>query len=187
MKQEIIVMSDDPGIVEYRKNIEGWVGKDGRFFGKDEAMARRLNSTHHKCDCGEVIRHGWSKCDSCSYKSRKEKYDSLPYVKYNGEPVFAFDGGEYFYDEDALIDYMVDNELNEIDLYPSIEQHYFRIEPDHWVDVMPSESDEEIPVELERALNEFNKVIDSLPPASWTEDRSKRTSYKLEKEDYERD
>ena len=40
------VMYDADDIVEYRTNIEGWVDKNGRFWGKDENMARYHICTH---------------------------------------------------------------------------------------------------------------------------------------------
>jgi hypothetical protein len=57
--KEEIRMFDDPNLVEYRTNLEGWTGPDGLYHGKGDAGERRAryaNSTHTKCECGAVIK-----------------------------------------------------------------------------------------------------------------------------------
>lgn len=172
-------MYDDPGIVEFRTNIEGWVGKDGLFYGKDEHRARWANSTHFKCDCGSVAPKGYTICNECRDKKDEERYRVLPYVEYNGEPVFSR-SGDFFYDEDALMDYMYENDLEEVDLYPTYESYYDEVDSDYWSDIIPKDADDVHP-KLREAINTLNAIIKTLPPASYFEDNKKRTSYKLSK------
>lgn len=178
MTKKEIVMYDDPGIVEYRTNIEGWVSKGGVFYGKNEHLARWANCTHKKCECGNVFTKAYNVCEECRTKKDEDKYNALPHEEYNGEPVFSR-CGDFFYSEDDLTDHMVDNDLEEIDLYPTYPAYYQQVETDCWSDVIPEDGD--IPKELEKALKELNKVISTLGPASYFEDRRKRTSYKLSK------
>ncbi len=39
MEGENIILDTDPGLIEWKTNIEGWVGKDGKFYGKDKRAA----------------------------------------------------------------------------------------------------------------------------------------------------
>jgi len=41
-----IIKYDSPDSAKYVKNIEGWVSKNGKFFGKDEHIARWDGCTH---------------------------------------------------------------------------------------------------------------------------------------------
>jgi hypothetical protein len=174
-----IILPTDEGIVEYRTDISGWVGKNGRFYGKDEQLARYANSTHGICRvCESPTEHKWLICRSCQEKERYEKYLQLPYDVYMGEPVFSY-GGEYFHTEDDLIDHLVDNELDEIELYPSKPIHLYQLDADYWDDCLAE--DQEIPAELEVQIEKLNKVIGelNLNLQTFTEDTSKRITYKL--------
>ena len=41
--EEKIILDTDPSVVEWKTNIEGWVGKDGRFYGKDKRFTSKVN------------------------------------------------------------------------------------------------------------------------------------------------
>ena len=77
---------DDPKAARYVKNIEGWVDINGRFFGNNpdsEHMARWSSCTHIKCECGNLVTKGWTKCQECRLKSEIEKYNSLPFKEFS--------------------------------------------------------------------------------------------------------
>ena len=54
--------------------VEGWVSRDGRFYGKDERTARWGGATHIYCrECGEPCPKNWLVCEACREKKDKEK------------------------------------------------------------------------------------------------------------------
>lgn len=63
--EEKIILNTDKESAEYRTDIKGWVSKDGRFFGKDESLARYSGSTHRKCDKCESLIEKTSYCEKC--------------------------------------------------------------------------------------------------------------------------
>ncbi|UTG62418.1 hypothetical protein J2O09_05535 [Elizabethkingia anophelis] len=177
-KEEKIIMYDSPEAATYRKNIEGWVSSNGRFFGKDEHMARYDGSTHNKCECGSIAQKGYLKCDSCLRKDRIERYEKLPFKEYTGEPVFSWDQDQFFFSEDDIVIYMEENYLEKIALLCSEQNSYYEVANDYWADIMPEDSDGDLPDELQKALDNLNTVVKSLPPCSYSAGKI-RTSYTL--------
>ena len=174
---------DDPKAARYVKNIEGWIDINGRFFGNNpdsEHMARWSSCTHIKCECGNLVHKGWTKCDDCRFKAKIEKYNNLPYKEYDGGLVYSHAVDEFFEDSDEIEDYCADNEIDPKDLrLVFCNPLYFQqVDTDYWSDVMSYEGeDEDLPDELLKALNAFNDVIAKLPPANYTPGNI-RTEYK---------
>lgn len=181
MENTKVVMYDSPEAATYTKNIEGWVSSTGRFFGKGkdaEHMARYEGSSHYTCECGGIAKKGYTKCDKCSHQSSIERYEKLPYKDYMGEPVFSWDHDEYFYSEEDIIEYLEENELESIDLLFCEEQTFYPVQSDYWDDILPTDSEGDIPDELKDALKVLNNVILKLPPASYVPGKI-RTNYAL--------
>lgn len=179
--EKITIMYDSPEAAEV-KTITGWVssGKGGypsHYYGKDEHMARWAGCTHLKCDCGKIMEKGWTKCDECRTKSARERYFALPYKEWDGkEYVVDWDGDKYFWSEEDLIEYMEENEINEIDLLFCSPIGYSQIDTESVAS--DSHEDWEPTSELEKKIAEFNEYIQTLPPHSW-EPGKIRTNYKL--------
>lgn len=174
--KKIILDTSDEAAKPY--TMEGWLSSDGRFF-KDESTARYAGSTHSTCSCGKLMKRGYTKCEWCSDDLAYQRYLGYFYKEYNGEPVVTRDGDTYFFSEDELTDYMVDNELESIDLLFCEKNHFHPVNEDYWADYMPDDSDGELPQALQEALDNLNKVIETLPPVSYSPAKI-RTSYTLE-------
>jgi hypothetical protein len=180
LKQKVI-MYDSPEAATYRTNIEGWVNSEGRFYGKEEHLARWSGCTHIKCEgCGKPIPvRSYTRCEDCRHKIAVENYNKLPFVEWDEtEPVVTWDKDTYFFSLEDLIEFLEDNEMNEIDLLLCEENKWHAIPWDYWSDMMP-EGQDELPEALEKALKEFNKVISELPTQSYSPGKV-RTSYKLD-------
>lgn len=115
-----IILFDDPNLVEYRTNLEGWTGPDGLYYGKGkegEERARYANSTHKKCHCGEVRKKEWSFCSSCLSKKNEERFLKLEEVEWDGESMMCeWDGDMFFSDMDEIYDYCDCNDVDIKDL-----------------------------------------------------------------------
>jgi hypothetical protein len=111
MKQEKIFASDDAAIKEIKKGVDVFIARDGRGF-LNEEKAREHGATHNYCDCGnEKIKYR-TKCDACSYESRKDRFLNLEEVEWDGESMMAeYDGDMFFSDIGDVMDYLEDNDI----------------------------------------------------------------------------
>jgi hypothetical protein len=165
--EEKIIHYDSTEAAQFKTGISGWVSSDGRFWGKDEHMARYTGCTHMLCDCGATIKRGYSRCE----------WATLPYVAWDGKaPVCTYDGEHYFFTEEDLIDYLDENKLNGSDVMlvfcESIS--YSEIDYSYWGD--EAHEDWEPPKELVEAVEKVNNLLRDLPPHSYTVGKI-RTSY----------
>ena len=188
MKEKILFPEDD--IVEYRTNIEGWVGKiDSRFYGKEEALDRCMNSTHKKCDkCGGTVEK-YSYCKPCAHKRSVERYFEMEFEEWDGEtPLCLYDSDRFFWDADSIEDYLDD--FDEEDC-PSPEdlplvickpQYFHEIDVYHfWEELFPEDCDMSDYPDLNEKVEELNKFIrEYRTPASWVPS-NKRTTYERRK------
>ena len=182
MEKEKQILYDDENAARFVENIKGWVDINGRYFGnsKDsEHSARYSSCTHVKCGCGTAVRKGRRRCDECRDKKLKEDYEKLPFKEYNGDLVYSHLVDEYFRDSDEIEDYCFDNDINPKDLRLLFcePNKFSEISGDYWAEVMPEDSDDELPTKLQEALDNLNKVISELPPASYSPGRI-RTEFK---------
>lgn len=183
-KEKAIIIYDSPESAQI-KTVTGWVSSTGRFWGKDEHMARWEGCTHKKCECGNLTEKSWTKCESCRAKNNLENYLKLPFKEWDFEtPIYDDSSDKFFWSEDDLIEYIEEyqednNELPSLKLYLCEPQKFFDVSPDYWADIMPEDMDE-LPSEIKTALHNFNTVLKNAAPASWV--RSKfRTEYKSNK------
>ena len=66
-KEQILYTSDE--VAKHVTNIEGWVDRHGRFWGKDEHMARWSGCTHIICpSCGNPTSRNYTICSDCRNK-----------------------------------------------------------------------------------------------------------------------
>jgi hypothetical protein len=180
LSKEKVIMYDSPEAATYRKDIEGWVSADGFYCGKGaagEQSARYRGATHTKCECGAVIKmRTYTICDECRHKKALENYNKLPFREYDGSPVVTLNDDIYFFNEVDIQDYLEENELESVNLLFCEENEWMEVEVDYWSDIMPENNDEELPKELQAALDNLNKVISELPPCSYSPGKI-RTSY----------
>lgn len=178
MEDKKIIHYDSPEAAVFKTGIEGWVSSDGRFWGKDEHMARYTGCTHMPCDgCGAQIQRGYSRCEACRKKKATENWKALPFVAWDGKaPICTWDGDKYFFSEDELIEWLYENELSgsDVELVFCESQSYSEIDYSYWGD--EAHEDWEPPKELEEAVEKLNELLRKLLPHSYTVGKI-RTSY----------
>lgn len=173
-------MSKDQKIINYESDeaasiqtVTGWVSANGSFWGKDEHMARYVGSTHRLCEKnpehGAHETRGW--CKQCREERMQARYDAMPRKEYDGSPIVVYDGEDYFFDEGALRDWLVDNEIAPEDarLVFCVPNKAAEIDPcDHFTDDLPEDSDESaFSARLMAAFEALNAAIREEPPLSW--------------------
>lgn len=186
MEKKIFYNSDEAAKLV---TVTGWVSSDGRFFGKDEHLARYAGSTHSFCECGtEIPTKSYTKCESCRNKAQVEKYNAMPFQEWDGKaPVFCLGHDKYFFDVDDLTDFIAEYEDDNNGERPSLmlvlcdPQELNFVDEDYWCDIMPENADgldDVASKELMDALDSLNKIIANHPPVSWFPGNI-RTEYKL--------
>lgn len=181
MKKEIILDTDED-IIEYRTNIEGWVGKDGNFYGKDKERAVYANSTHKKCEKGHVYEKFWTNCRTCQEQELPSKYMQREFKEWDGKtPLCLFGEDKYFFSEDDVADYLEEEEPENIMLMICEPNYLWEIDMEaQWEDILPEDwSFEDVASkELLEKLKEVNTLIAGHSPVSWNEGKY-RTFYSL--------
>lgn len=175
---------EDADAARFVENIKGWVDINNRFWGNSpdsEHMARYSSCTHLKCECGKPMTKGWTKCEECRNKQEIKRYNELPFKEYNEDWVYSEFANEYFRDSDKIEQFCIDNDVDAKDLRLVLcKPIYFRqIGAEYWEDVLPDDSEGELPVELQKAVDALNEIINKLPPASYLPDKV-RTEYKMD-------
>jgi len=185
-EKESIVMYNSEDAATYKTGISGWVTKDGRFWGKDEHIARYAGCTHVICDCGDIAKKSYTKCQPCRIKASNDHYNNMPFKEWDGEtPLCEHNSDKYFFGMDDIDDYCDEynylysdlkliiceaNKVPEVDPYDIIN------------DIMPEDCDE-IPYELGKAFDELNskiKEFNSKNTISW-EPGKYRTSLNIKR------
>ena len=177
--EEKVILPTDECAAKFITNVSGWVDIDGRFWGTDERSARYSSSTHFKCECGNIEKRGWTKCDACREVNDVERYNKLKFEAWNGSDyVYSGLADKYFNNTDDIEEYCEDNDINPKDLRLVLcaENDFREIDGDLWEDVMSEDSEGELPNKLQEALDAFNAIIRTLPPASYSPSNT-RTSY----------
>lgn len=160
------------------KTVKGWVSSTGRFWGKDENMARYEGSTHKLCDCGGVMKKGYTKCEACQARAHLGAYFKMPEVPFDkaGFPVYDDVSEEYFFDEDSIEEYLEehDKKPEDLKLYICDANNPSEIDTEFWDDILPEDGD--IPSAVQIALDALNKTLRESKPWSWSPG-NKRTTY----------
>src|ERR1044071_1988940 len=167
--EEKIIMYDSPEAAEI-KTVTGWVSSTGRWWAKDEHMARWEGCTHKKCECGTVVEKSRSKCEECHHKYLLDLYNSYPLKEWDGKtPVTTFFNDKFFFDSDEIEEYLDENEMNPEDLYLQLcEPKYMQeIDAGLWNDVLPEDQDD-LPKEIQSALDDLNAKLKKQGPVSWS-------------------
>lgn len=91
--------------------VTGWACKTcGRYWGRDEHMARYCCATSMLCECGQRHDKGWTKCRACRDKVDFDRWFAKPAIEWDGEfPVATWDSDHYFFDEDSLLEHIYDH------------------------------------------------------------------------------
>jgi hypothetical protein len=175
-KAKEIILEDSPEAATYQTGIEGWVSRDGRFWGKDERMARYDGSTHRKCEkCGGVFEKN-AYCRPCWEKRQDEKYAALERVEWDGEsPVCSFANDQYFFNGiEEVQDYCDEHGCNIEDLQlchcepmvmPSIDVDSFF--ENHIPDTYDADVRDLIDQDVLDLIDDLNDQLEKHEPISW--------------------
>lgn len=190
MAVEKEIMYESEEAATYRTGLEGWVSAAGHFFGKSERaqhMARYDGCTHHISDCGHKANRGWSMCEECLAKKRKDNYLQMPEIEWDGStPLCLYQDDKYFFDEDDIIMFCEDDDIDPSSLQLCIcEPNYYQqvtseaIAPE---DVAPEDYDGYLPKEIQAALDMLNEAIEKYDkPFAWSQG-IKRVTVHIEKD-----
>lgn len=150
--------------------LEGWVDRQGRFWGDNEHMARWSGATHIPCDgCGKPTRKGFLKCEDCREVKEIERYEAMEKVVWDGKtPLYSEAHDQWFFDEESVLEYLEEYEatMDQLRLVTSKPQYLNQLDVDYFVDVLP-EDDYSLPDDVEGAMEALNKVIRKAGPVSW--------------------
>lgn len=170
MRDEKVVMYESDEAATFKEGISGWVSSNGRFWGKDEHMARYDGSTHKMCECGNVVSKSWIRCEVCRDKAAAEKYAAMPFKDHAGEPLVIFRDDRYFWSVDEVYDYMVDVGTVDLQLVICEPQCAPGIDEDYAQDYLPEDMYlYDVAPELSKRIAELNDYIrKERPVLSWT-------------------
>ena len=168
MKNERIIMYDSVEAAEYQTGLSGWVSGGGLYFGENEDMARYAGCTHKYCECGQIMRKHYTRCESCQERRANEWYVSLEKRRWDYDgPVYSDSADIYFSDWDDLENYCEEHDTSPEELRlltckpidpPIITESYFDDE---------LSDGEDLPAEIKAAIGEVNKVVVKHWPTTW--------------------
>lgn len=175
MNEEKMVFPED---TESAKLVTAtfWKSRDGVYYQQNaEQSARWAGATHVHCNwCGGPAKKGWLACESCRAKLQAKNYAKLPVVDWDEEtPLCLYKDDRYFYSMDDVMDYCEEYEIDPESLQfvlckrvgpPQVDVS--SLFEDHLAD---EQDDSDIPGEVWKAAEEFNKVLSAYAPELWTE------------------
>ncbi|MBE5254564.1 hypothetical protein H2P46_21815 [Mixta sp. Marseille-Q2057] len=172
-KEQVVVMYESPEAASIQ-TVTGWVDRNGRFWGKDEDMARYAGSTHRICP--KNPEHGARKtngyCEQCYSENRQNYFASLERKAWSGEPLVIFDDDTYFFDAESLADHcweygVLPRELQLLICEPNRPREIDMV--DHCEEIIPDGGDHhDIPEAIWEAAEALNKAIRESSPISWS-------------------
>lgn len=177
--EEKIIMYDSPEAGRL-VTVTAWEvdNPNGKIYTLSEANARYNNCTHKTCECGKPMGKYYTRCESCRAAAAVERYNSLPFKEWNFDTALVtWDGDRYFFNEEGLIEYLEENEMDSIDLLFCTENHFNTIDNDYWADVLAEDSEGELPKEMQEALYKLNEIISKQTACSYSPGKI-RTTYK---------
>jgi len=173
---EEIIFPDDERAATYRTNIEGWVSRAGKFYGKNENFARYEGSTHNRCDiCMAPAKQPYLLCPMCRDQKQDDKYDKMEVVEWDGKtPVYSLSYDEYFYDMDDIENF-IENigddggviEIKDLQLVLCEETKMTLIDSNYWNDCFHDDWDGRLPAEVLLAMLDLNLKLHEAHTDTW--------------------
>lgn len=156
-----IILPDDERAAK-RATVEGWVSRNGRFYGDGERLARWDGSTHARCSlCGSPVEKSWTACVACREKEDERRYLARSAVEWDGKAMLYSETRNRYYSclEDALEDAEEGGyEVNDLRLRVCVPCRVPQLTVDFCEHVLP-DVDDPIPDDLERAIYAFNEAV----------------------------
>lgn len=152
------------------QTVTGWVSSDGRFWGKDEDLARYAGSTHRLCknnpEHGEHIIN--EMCEQCYEERKITQWESFPKREYDESPICTLDGETFFFGKYEILDWLEENnvELNDAKFLFCDPNYLSEIDNSYWADELPEETD--LDGEVQDALDKLNFIIEKQGPCSYS-------------------
>ena len=156
--------------------VTGWVCKTCRRWhgntGRSEHSARHCCSNDRPCECGgRITGHTYSVCADCRREMDEARWAALPKVVWDGHsPLCEWQGDNYYWSEDDLIDHMEEHDLGPEDmrlvLATTLEPRHFSLY-EFLSDDLPTDFDSELPGnwrEVDKAVNDY---IQGHKPYAW--------------------
>lgn len=163
-----IIMADSNEAAEY-KIISGWVSRHGRFYGTDESTARYDGCTHRPCqDCGEPAEKCWLLCPKCRAVKEEARYNAIPKEVWDEVGgLYSEVADKYFWSWDEVKEYCDEEDIpiEKLHLIICKPVYLSTLDVDYFKDALPE--DGELPDEVIKAIESFNKVIKDSEPISW--------------------
>lgn len=166
----------------HRKDIEIKKGKievdciviDGKTINLTPVPHRDISNfiTHDDCaDCGIEFKKEYTyqyKCESCLFKAKVDKYNSLELVEWDGEtPLCIYDDDTYFFDYESIEEYCDEREITMSGLMLVLceKSNFNHIEFDYWADDI--HEDWEPSDEFVKKVKEFNDFLEIESTNTW--------------------
>ena len=168
--EEKIVLSTSDEAARY-VTVSGWADRHGRFWGKDERMARYCGATHMVCECGNVHEKTWTKCQACRDAASLERYLAMQERPWDdGDPLYSDACDMYFFSPEELVDYVLDEPdrtYESLRLRLCKPNHPRQIDgTEYFSEDLPEDGD--LPAQLADAFEALNAVIREQGPLSWS-------------------
>lgn len=190
MEKKIMYDSDEAA---QRVTVSGWMSGNGTFWPDKtdpkfaEYHARWGGCTHLVCDCGKEYEKNYTMCQSCRSKKLDERYQSMPFKEWEGEPLCLYRDDTYFFDIDSLIDWAEEHEIEDlstIQLVICTQNLAWEINGDeYYYDELPEDTGlSDVAPMLAEALEGVNKVIrEKQEILSWSAGKFRTTINKMQK------
>jgi len=164
-----VIMFDSEEAAHFQTGLSGWVSRQGHYWGDDERAARYDGCTHRPCeDCGKPTEKGWLVCIECRNLRAIKRYEAMPKEEWDGNGMLYSDSDDkYFSSWGEIEDYADDEEIgiDKLRLIICEPQHLPLISDDYGCDELAE--DGELPDEVIQAIEDFNKVIETVGLVSW--------------------
>jgi hypothetical protein len=175
IESALVQFPGDTALTLYRA-----VGKTKMYL--TEEGARKEESTHHRCSCGNPTQRYWTLCDSCRRAKESEKYNQLPYQDWDEKGMVCIYGGDDFFGSiDDFAIWCEEHDIEDSTTVPLIictPNMPREIGLDRWMDDLPEDVEPEqmFSSEFLEKLSELNKIIASHEPISYQSTGKYRTT-----------
>ena len=122
--------------------VTGFADITGRFWGKDEHMARWCSCTHIICACGKEVEKNWTICNDCRYTKARAKYQEMEFEEWDGKSyLYCNLHDHYFSDLQEVADFCEDKEIeaSALELIICEPQYARQIDDDFFCDELPED------------------------------------------------
>lgn len=174
MKNDKKVVMFDSDEAASLQSVTGWVSRGGFFHGDGgagESAARYAGCTHRACpDCGTVIEKSRTACGPCLLVRMRKRFEGFEKREWDGvTPIALFMGDTYFWEEQELVDFCCDEEVDPAGLLLVLCRPGRRAELDavEFLSDFMADDGRDIPPEILDAERAFNKAAKAAELQVW--------------------